>query len=163
MVWLIEHSPIQIIPEVESGVRWRLGRMCEAVSGQLMFIIPFVEKIDRVDLTTGAFSFQPQLVTTQDGVEVTIQLGVTYHVSDSRKLILHVGDNDTAEVVGVVGRGTAVQVIREHPFDSIVSRQAEIEDKIKDQINDRIEQYGLECDSAHLTECGETIGVRLFQ
>jgi regulator of protease activity HflC (stomatin/prohibitin superfamily) len=161
--WLTNHSPIQIIPETESGVRWTLGVMKNSKSGGVMFIVPFAELVDRVDITTGAFSFAPQMLTTLDLQTVTVQLGVTYHVEDACKMLLHLGDNDTEEVVAVIGRGILVTLVRETEFYKLIADQKKIERKIRARINNRVEQYGLTCDSAHLMQCGETIGVRLFQ
>ena len=59
---------VRIFKEYERGVVFRLGRLVSFRGPGLSFIIPFIEKMVRVDLRTLTLNVSPQDVITRDNV-----------------------------------------------------------------------------------------------
>src|SRR5688500_15694468 len=70
-VWLII-SGIKILKEYERAVIFRLGRLVQARGPGITYVIPWVEKMLRVDLRTVTMDVPPQDVITRDNVSIKI-------------------------------------------------------------------------------------------
>ncbi len=156
-------SPIQVVNENNQGVLWTLGQVTKIKkNGGVIWILPLIQRLDVIDVTTGAFTFLPQSVTLKDGNSVVVQLGITYHVESAATMLLTVGDNDVEEVIAVIGRGVTADVLLRHTQGELADKKADIEEDICDLMCKEARKYGLECDSAHVAECTKCIGIKVF-
>ena len=83
---------IQVIPEYERGVVFRLGRALDAKGPGLVIIIPFIDRINRVPMRTIVMDVPKQDVITRDNVSVAVNAVVYFRVIDPLKAILQVQD-----------------------------------------------------------------------
>ena len=65
-------SGIKILKEYERAVVFRLGRMVGARGPGMIYIIPGVEKMVKMDLRTVTMDIPPQDVITRDNVSVKV-------------------------------------------------------------------------------------------
>ena len=66
-------AAVKIAREYERGVIFRLGRLLPEPKGPGLFVlIPFVDKMERVDLRTVTLNVPPQEVITKDNVPVRV-------------------------------------------------------------------------------------------
>ena len=65
-------SGIKILKEYERGVIFRLGRMVNSRGPGLIYVIPFIEKMERVELRTVTMDVPSQDVITRDNVSVKV-------------------------------------------------------------------------------------------
>jgi regulator of protease activity HflC (stomatin/prohibitin superfamily) len=63
-------SGVRILREYERGVIFRLGRLIAQKGPGLIFLIPIVDRMVRVDLRTVTLTVPPQEVITKDNVTV---------------------------------------------------------------------------------------------
>ncbi|MEM1641973.1 MAG: SPFH domain-containing protein, partial [Desulfurococcaceae archaeon] len=75
-------SAIKIVKEYERIVVFRLGRLKGAVGPGLVFVIPFIDTINRVDLRVITVDVPKQEIITRDNVSVTVDAVVYYRVVD---------------------------------------------------------------------------------
>jgi regulator of protease activity HflC (stomatin/prohibitin superfamily) len=80
LVLIFLASAIRIVREYERGVIFRLGRLIGAKGPGLFFIIPFVDKMVKVDLRTITLDVPPQEVITKDNVPVHVNAVVYFRV-----------------------------------------------------------------------------------
>src|SRR6476659_8812358 len=63
-------ASIRILREYERGVIFRLGRLIAQKGPGLILLIPFIDRMVRVDLRTVTLTVPPQEVITKDNVTV---------------------------------------------------------------------------------------------
>jgi regulator of protease activity HflC (stomatin/prohibitin superfamily) len=87
---------IRILREYERGVIFTLGRFQGVKGTGLIFVIPVVQQMERVDLRTRVFDVPPQDVISRDNVSVRVNAVVYYRVIDPEKSIIQVEDFNQA-------------------------------------------------------------------
>ena len=85
-------SGLKVLKEFERGVVFRLGRLVGARGPGLVYIVPFVERMERVDLRTVTMDVPPQDVITKDNVSVKVNAVLYFRVVDPSRAIVEVMD-----------------------------------------------------------------------
>src|ERR671916_519206 len=79
-------SAVKIVKEYERGVIFRLGRVQGGPKGPGLFILlPFVDKMVKIDLRTVTLEVPPQEVITRDNVPARVNAVVYFRVVDPNK------------------------------------------------------------------------------
>src|SRR5262245_66663365 len=85
-------SVINIIPEYQRGVIFRLGRLLPEAKGPgLILVFRPIDRIVRVSLRTIAMDVPPQDVITRDNVTVSVNAVVYFRVLEPRLAINEIG------------------------------------------------------------------------
>jgi regulator of protease activity HflC (stomatin/prohibitin superfamily) len=85
-------AAIKIVSQYEKGLIERFGRFQRMVDPGLRFIVPFIERIRRVDMREQVVDVPPQDVITADNVVVTVDAVVYYQATDPVKLKYNVAN-----------------------------------------------------------------------
>ena len=85
-------AAIKIVSQFEKGLIERFGRFNKMVDPGLRFIVPFIERIRRVDMREQVVDVPPQEVITKDNVVVTVDAVVYYQATDPVKLKYNVAN-----------------------------------------------------------------------
>jgi regulator of protease activity HflC (stomatin/prohibitin superfamily) len=84
-------SSIRIVQEYERGVIFRLGRVIAGAKGPgLFFIIPVIDKMEKVNLQTVTMNVPQQDVITRDNVTVRVDAVVYFNVVEPVKAVVNV-------------------------------------------------------------------------
>ena len=83
---------VKIIQQYQQGLVERFGRYRKTLDPGLHLIVPFVEKIRKIDLREQVVDVQPQEVITKDNVVVTVDAVVYYQATDPVKLSYNVAN-----------------------------------------------------------------------
>lgn len=83
---------IKIVSQFEKGLVERFGRYQKTVDPGLRLIIPFIERMRRVDMREQVVDVPPQEVITKDNVVVTVDAVVYYQATDPVKLKYNVAN-----------------------------------------------------------------------
>src|SRR5258705_3473907 len=81
---------IRILREYERGVIFRLGKLLGAKGPGLIFLIPIVDRMVRMDLRVVTISVEKQEVMTRDNVPVTVDAVVYFRVVDRQSAVVEV-------------------------------------------------------------------------
>src|SRR5438067_1171149 len=84
LIIIILPQAIRILREYERGVIFRLGKLLGAKGPGLIFLIPIVDRMVRMDLRVVTISVEKQEVMTRDNVPVTVDAVVYFRVVDSQ-------------------------------------------------------------------------------
>ncbi len=76
---------VRVIKQYEKGLVIRLGRYDHTVDAGLVFLIPFIDTLIRVDMREQLINVLPQSVITADNVVVTVDAVIYYKVVDPVK------------------------------------------------------------------------------
>ncbi len=83
---------IKIVQQHEQGLVERFGRYRKTVGPGFHMIVPFIEKMRKVDMREQVVDVPPQEVITKDNVVVTVDAVVYYQATDPMKLMYNVAN-----------------------------------------------------------------------
>ncbi|MDR7570527.1 MAG: SPFH domain-containing protein, partial [Armatimonadota bacterium] len=89
---LILPSMVRIVREYERGVVFRLGRLVGARGPGLILLIPFIDRMVKVDLRVVTMDVPRQEMMTRDNVPVTVDAVVYFRVVNPEDAIVKVED-----------------------------------------------------------------------
>ena len=91
VILIVLRSMIKIVREHERGVIFRLGRLLRGPVGPgLLFLIPFVDRMVKIDLRTVTMDVPPQEIVTRDNVPARVTAVIYFRVVDPNKSVLEV-------------------------------------------------------------------------
>lgn len=134
-------SAVKILPEWERGVVLRLGN-CIGVRGPgLIFLIPVVERLIRVDTRTVTMDIQPQDVITLDNVSMKVNAVVYFRVTDPEAAITKIEDYYFA--ASQLTQTTLRSIMGQFQMDDILSQRDKINQQLQVILDDATEQWGI--------------------
>jgi len=83
---------IKIVQQYQQGLVERFGRYTRTIDPGFHMIVPFIEKVQRVDMREQVVDVPPQEVITKDNVVVTVDAVVYYQATDPVKLKYNVAN-----------------------------------------------------------------------
>ncbi len=92
VVFIITTTGIRIVRPWEKGLIERLGKYQRTVDSGLTIIIPFLDRMIKVDMREQVVDVPPQGVITKDNVVVEVDAVVYYEVTDPIKVTYNVAD-----------------------------------------------------------------------
>ncbi len=93
LVVVVVVKSFALVPQAEAAVVERLGRYNKTISGELAFLIPFVDRVRaKVDLRERVVSFPPQPVITQDNLTVSIDTVVYFQVTNPQAAVYEINN-----------------------------------------------------------------------
>jgi regulator of protease activity HflC (stomatin/prohibitin superfamily) len=84
---------VKVVTEYERGVIFRLGRLVGAKGPGLFLIIPFIDRMVKVDLRVVTMDVPSQEVITRDNVTVRVNAVVYFRVVDPEASVVKVLDH----------------------------------------------------------------------
>ena len=81
-------SGLRVLKEFERGVIFRLGRLSGARGPGVVYVLPVVERMERVDLRTVTMDVPPQDVITKDNVSVKVNAVIYFRVMDAAQAVV---------------------------------------------------------------------------
>src|ERR671915_1401537 len=83
-------SSIRVLREYERGVVFRLGRLIGQKGPGLIFLIPIIDRMVRVDLRTIVLDIPPQDLITRDNVPAKVNAVTYFRVVDAPSAVVKV-------------------------------------------------------------------------
>jgi regulator of protease activity HflC (stomatin/prohibitin superfamily) len=135
-------SAIKIVKEYERGVIFRLGRVQGGPKGPGLFILlPFVDKMVKVDLRTVTLDVPPQDVITRDNVPARVNAVVYFRVVDPNKSVIEVENHVLA--TSQISQTTLRSVIGQKDLDELLTNREQINDELQKIIDEQTDPWGI--------------------
>ncbi|MFC5728114.1 MULTISPECIES: slipin family protein [Nocardioides] len=134
-------AAIHILPEYERGVVLRLGRIQPLKGPGLIFIIPIIDQLIRVNLRTQTYDIPPQDIITKDNVTVHVNAVVYFNVVEATKSVLSIDDYrfGTQQVAQTTLRG----VLGQTTLDDLLSKRDEVNSSLQQIIDGVTDPWGV--------------------
>jgi regulator of protease activity HflC (stomatin/prohibitin superfamily) len=134
-------SGVKIFKEYERGVVFRLGRLVSFRGPGLSFVIPFVEKMVRVDLRTLTMNVPAQDVITRDNVSVKVAAVLYFRVLDPSSALTQVENYlfATSQLAQTTLRSVCGQAV----LDEILSERERINAQIQEIVDAQADPWGI--------------------
>ena len=134
-------SGIKILKEYERGVVFRLGRMVGARGPGMVYIIPGIEKIVKMDLRTVTMDIPPQDVITRDNVSVKVNAVLYFRVIDPNLAVREVENYLFA--TSQLAQVTLRSVCGQGELDELLSEREKINSRIQDILDKQTDPWGI--------------------
>lgn len=132
---------IKILREYERGVIFRLGRLIPVKGPGIIILIPFVDKLVKVDLRTVTFDVPAQDIITQDNISVKVNAVVYFRVIDPAKAITAVEDFHYA--TSQISQTTLRSVLGQSSLDELLAKRDELNTQLQKIIDEQTEPWGI--------------------
>jgi len=132
---------IKILREYERGVIFRLGRLIPVKGPGIIILIPFVDKLVKVDLRTITFDVPAQDIITQDNISVKVNAVVYFRVIDPSKAITAVEDFHYA--TSQISQTTLRSVLGQSSLDELLAKRDELNAQLQKIIDEQTEPWGI--------------------
>ncbi len=132
---------VRILPEYERAVVFRLGRIAGVKGPGIVLLIPFVDKMDKVDLRTITLDVPSQEAITGDNVTVKVNAVVYFRVIDPTSAIIQVEDYRRA--TWQIAQTSLRNVIGQSMLDQILQDREQINETLQHIIDEATEPWGI--------------------
>jgi regulator of protease activity HflC (stomatin/prohibitin superfamily) len=134
-------SSVRVVQEYERGVIFRLGRFVGAKGPGLFFIVPFVDRMVKVDLRTVTLDVPAQEGISRDNVTLKVNAVVYFRVLDPGKAIIQVEDYRRA--TWLIAQTTLRNVIGQSELDELLAHREKVNDQLQQIIDEQTEPWGV--------------------
>jgi HflK protein len=132
---------IRIIRPHERGVVERLGKYQRTWEPGLHLLVPFIDRVNKVDMRENVVDVPPQEVITKDNVAVTVDAVVYYEATDPFKLIYNVTNFYLAATK--LAQTNLRNVIGEMQLDESLTSREKINVTLRNILDDATDKWGV--------------------
>ena len=135
-------SGFKILNEYERAVVFRLGRLVAKERGPgLTYIIPFIEKMKRVDTRTITMDIPAQDVITRDNVSVKVNAVLYFRVLDPNKAVVEV--ENYLYATSQLAQTTLRSVCGQAELDQLLSERDEVNQQLQGILDVQTDPWGI--------------------
>jgi len=132
---------IKVVKEWERGVILRLGRLVGAKGPGLFFIIPFFDRMIKVDLRVVTLDVPRQDVITRDNVTVGVDAVVYFRVVDPEAAVIKVLDHIRA--TSLISQTTLRNVLGQSELDELLTQREKLNQMLQKIIDEQTDPWGV--------------------
>jgi regulator of protease activity HflC (stomatin/prohibitin superfamily) len=140
----------RILREYERGVVFRLGKLLRAKGPGLIILIPFIDKMVRVDLRILTMNVPKQEVITRDNVPVTVDAITYFRVVDSEAAIIKV--ENFVEATSLFAQTTLRSVLGQVELDELLAERDQINQSIQEIVDRQTDPWGIKVTSVEVKD-----------
>ncbi len=143
---LVVISGLRQVRPFEKGVIERFGKFRKVAHQGLHFIVPFVDKLYKVNLTEQMMDVKPQEVITKDNLNARVDLVVYYKIKtddESVKKSIYNVDDFEGQIVSLA-QTTARNVIGTMPFVTVNSERGDLNTDLAKALDKESDAWGVE-------------------
>jgi regulator of protease activity HflC (stomatin/prohibitin superfamily) len=141
VVFSVGSSAVKVVQEYERGVIFRLGRLVGARGPGLFFIIPFVDRMVKVDLRVVTLDVPAQEVITRDNVTVRVNAVLYFRVFNPEKAVVAV--TDFVRATHQIAQTTLRSVLGQSDLDELLAQREAINMRLQQIIDEQTEPWGI--------------------
>jgi regulator of protease activity HflC (stomatin/prohibitin superfamily) len=134
-------ASIKQINQYERGVVLTFGRYTSSLEPGLRLVVPFVQRVMRIDIRMKAEDVPDQKAITRDNVSVNVNAVIYYRVNDANKALLEVENFRYA--MSQYAQTTMRNMVGEVTLDELLSGRDQIADKIRAVVEKETTDWGL--------------------
>ncbi|MFZ1057179.1 MAG: slipin family protein, partial [Opitutaceae bacterium] len=127
--------------EYERGVVFRLGKLLRAKGPGIVFLIPIVDRMVRMDLRVVTIDVPKQEVMTRDNVPVTVDAVVYFRVMDPEAAVIKVANFLMA--TSLIAQTTLRSVLGQAELDDLLARRDKINQTLQEIIDRHTDPWGV--------------------
>jgi len=132
---------IRVVAEYERGVIFRLGRLVGAKGPGLFILLPFVDRMVKVDLRTITLEVPAQEVITRDNVTLRVNAVIYFRVVEPNSAVVNIFDYVRA--TSQIAQTTLRSVLGQSELDELLGQREQINQRLQVIIDEQTEPWGV--------------------
>ena len=133
---------IRIVQEYERGVVFRLGRVQGAKGPGLFVVVPWADRMQKVDLRVVTLDLPSQECITIDNVTVRVNAVVFYQILDPVRAVISVQDYRGS--IFQIAQTTLRSVLGQSELDDLLAHRDKINLRLREIIDQGTEAWGIQ-------------------
>lgn len=133
---------VAVLREYERGVVFRMGHARPLYGPGLRFLIPFVDKMIRVDQRLVTLTIPPQEIITRDNVPARVNAVVMFQVMEPLKAILAV--ENYAVATSQIAQTTLRSLLGRADLDTLLAHREDLNSDLRTIIEKQTEPWGVQ-------------------
>jgi regulator of protease activity HflC (stomatin/prohibitin superfamily) len=138
---LLLSSAIKIMAEYQRIVIFRLGRLLGIKGPGLVFVIPIIDNIIKLDLRTRVIDVPKQRVITKDNVTVDVDAVVYFRVTDPQKAVVEVQRYEVA--TSLLAQTTLRDLLGNQTLDELLSKREQLNKSLQTVLDQGTDPWGI--------------------
>src|SRR2546429_8297922 len=147
---IVVPQAIRILREYERGVIFRLGKLLGAKGPGLIFLIPMIDRMVKMDLRVVTIDVSKQEVMTRDTVPATVDAVVYFRVVDPAAAVVKV--ENFWKATSLIAQTTLRSVVGQADLDDLLSQRDIINQKLQEIIDKQTEPWGIKVTGVEVKE-----------
>jgi regulator of protease activity HflC (stomatin/prohibitin superfamily) len=131
----------RIVQQYEKGVVFRFGKIISSREPGLNWIIPYVDRMRKIDLRTITLPIPTQKIITKDNVSVDISAVAYYQIVNAEKSIVAI--EDVMSAINQIAQTTVRNIVGRFQLDEVLSERDTINKEIRTVLDTHTESWGV--------------------
>src|ERR1700675_1791014 len=132
---------VKILQEYERGVIFRLGRLTAARGPGIVYVIPFIEQMFRIDLRTITLDVPSQDVITRDNVSIKVSAVLYFRVLDANRAVTEI--QNYLYATSQIAQTTLRSVCGQAHLDELLAEREKVNARLQEIIDTHTEPWGV--------------------
>ncbi|MDX9803650.1 MAG: SPFH domain-containing protein [Dehalococcoidales bacterium] len=150
LLFTVISMSVRVVSEYERGVIFRLGRLIGAKGPGLFFIIPFIDRMVKVDLRVVTMDVPSQDVITKDNVTVRVNAVVYFRVVNPTDVVVKVLDHIKA--TSQISQTTLRNVLGQSELDELLSKREQLNQTLQEIIDEHTDPWGVKVSTVEIKD-----------
>ncbi|HJW72606.1 MAG TPA: SPFH domain-containing protein [Geothrix sp.] len=140
----------RILREYERGVIFRWGKLKGAKGPGLIFLIPFIDRMVRMDLRVVTIDVPKQEIMTRDNVPATVDAVVYFRVVDPQAAVVKV--ENFLKASALIAQTTLRKVLGQSELDELLAHREKINIQLQEIIDRQTEPWGVKVSTVEVRD-----------
>ncbi|MFO7178822.1 MAG: slipin family protein [Pseudomonadota bacterium] len=152
LVVLVVAKSIRVVNEYERGVVFRLGRVsADNLKGPgLRLLVPFIDRMVKVDLRTVTHDVPAQEVITKDNVTIKVNAVIYFNVMNPIDAVLKIANHYVA--TSLFAQTTLRNILGQHDLDEILAEREKIGSSLQHIIDEATDAWGVKVSAVEIKD-----------
>jgi regulator of protease activity HflC (stomatin/prohibitin superfamily) len=145
---LLVFSAIKVLNEYQRGVIFTLGRYTGTKGPGLILVVPFIQRMVKVDLRVIVLDVPTQDVISRDNVSVKVNAVVYFRIVDPARSIIQIAS--PFEATSQLAQTTLRSVLGQHQLDEMLSERDKLNLDIQRILDQATDAWGIKVSNVEI-------------
>ena len=150
LLFVVLPASLKVVAQYERGVVLRLGRFIGLRDPGLRVIIPFIDRMWKVDTRIVTMDVPAQEVITRDNVTIKVDAVVYLRVINADDAVLKVADYIKA--TSLISQTTLRSVLGQHELDEILGQRDRINETLQRIVDEQTDPWGVKVSTVEIKD-----------
>lgn len=141
---------VRIVSEFERGVIFRLGRLTGAKGPGLFVLLPFVDRMVKVDLRTVTLDVPSQEAITRDNVTMKVNAVIYFRVLEPTAAVVRI--LDYVRATSQISQTTLRSVLGQSDLDELLGQRDKINAQLQQIMDEQTEPWGVKVSAVEVRD-----------
>lgn len=150
LLMVVLPSMVRILREYERGVIFRLGKLIGAKGPGIIFLIPIVDRMVKMDLRVVTIDVPRQEIMTRDNVPVSVDAVLYFRVVDPQAAVIKV--ENYLRATSLMAQTTLRSVLGQAELDELLAQRDKINQTLQVIIDRHTEPWGMKVSAVEVRD-----------